>query len=133
MWIPWTFPEHAGLLKVTCIVNEQVQFGFSLEKCLGKVTHRLKTGQVQMHKQYSCVTTLLQRDRYLQCYIVHHQNHEVDNQNNTQYHYSSDIICSCLSFLLASAGQNNSGPSFGQFQCCCLPNASISPCGTSVW
>lgn len=50
---------------LTCIVDEDVQSGFSLEEVLGKEANRLETCQIQVHEQHLVVPTVLDDTKVL--------------------------------------------------------------------
>lgn len=39
-------------ISVTCIVNENIQFGFCLQEGLGKGAHRFQTAQIELHVRH---------------------------------------------------------------------------------
>lgn len=46
----------------TCIVDKNVQSGFSLEEGFSKALHRLQTWQIQMHEQHLIIATFLENN-----------------------------------------------------------------------
>lgn len=48
---------------LTCIVDEDVQSGFSLQEGFSKAAHRLETRQIQVHEQHLVVPALLKDEQ----------------------------------------------------------------------
>lgn len=55
--------REAAVNNLTCIVDEDVQSGFSFQEGFGKAANRLETPQIQLHEHHLITATLLRDEK----------------------------------------------------------------------